>query len=217
MFTGLIEEVGSVATIVKQVQAVRMAIHADRILSDVRPGDSIAVNGACVTVTGYSSNQFTVDLMPETIRSTTLADMRRGDPVNLERAMRVNGRYGGHFVTGHVDGVGRIVRITVKGNARMLSIQVPPGLLERMVEKGSVAVDGTSLTLVAVGSDTFTVSLIPHSSVHTLLGAKRIGDQVNIECDILQKYMQKQLERDQEAEPNKETLTIEKLHAYGFI
>lgn len=216
MFTGLIEEIGRTAAIVRRPGAIQLSIRADRILKNVGIGDSIAVNGACVTVVTVSSHRFAVDVMPETIRSTTLKLLRMNDPVNLERAMQSNDRYGGHFVTGHVDGIGRIARMSVRGNAHMLDIRTAPEWLAQMAVKGSVAIDGTSLTLFGVETDHFTVSLIAYSQAHSILGEKRVGDYVNIECDILGKYVRKHLEKHPETEKAEGILTFKTLRENGF-
>ncbi|EST11524.1 riboflavin synthase [Sporolactobacillus laevolacticus] len=217
MFTGLVEEIGRVSSVTKRPNAVQLSIRAKHILEDVSVGDSIAVNGVCVTVSRFSSAAFTVDVMPETIKSTTLKDLKLNDPVNLERAMQASGRYGGHFMTGHVDSVGRIVRIVAKGNAHYLNIQIASGLLPHIVVKGSVAIDGTSLTVFGAESRMLTVSLIPHTSGQTILGDKKIGDLVNIECDVLQRYVQNQQETEKKPRPVKKDLTYETLQANGFI
>lgn len=216
MFTGLVEEIGHVASIEKRPDAIRISVQARRVLEDVNIGDSIAVNGACVTVTGRSETLFTADVMPETIHATTLQILRKGDSVNLERAMKAGGRYGGHFVTGHVDGTGKIVRIVPKGNAHYMDIQSSSEVLSGLVQKGSVAADGTSLTIFHVGLRSFTISLIPHTFIRTILGSKKVGDMINIECDVLQKYT-----RNQQNIPDRSdkigALTYEMLEDNGFI
>jgi riboflavin synthase len=213
VFTGLIEEVGHIGTFCERPGSAQLTIRADRILSGIAIGDSIAVSGACVTVVRAARRQFTVDLMPATLHSTTLCQLRPNDPVNLERALRAGDRYGGHFVTGHVDGIGYIVRIVRRGNAHLLTIRTGAELLRQMAEKGSVAVDGTSLTLFGVGSGDFTVSLIPHTFLHNVLGRKGIGADVNIECDVLQKYVCQQLRR----QPPEGGLTMDSLRENGFV
>ncbi|MDD9149561.1 riboflavin synthase [Sporolactobacillus sp. CQH2019] len=214
MFTGLIEEVGHVASIEKRPDAIRLSIQADRVLEDAAIGDSIAVNGACVTVTGRLEDAFSADIMPETIRATTLHSLQAGDSVNLERAVKAGGRLGGHFVTGHIDGTGKIVRIVPKGNAYYLDIQASPDILAGLVQKGSVAVDGTSLTVFHAGPQFFTLSLIPHTYAHTVLGSKKVGDSVNIEGDILQKYVQNQLTAGKSDDSG--SLTYDMLKENGF-
>lgn len=217
MFTGLVEEVGHVSAIAKRPNAVRLSIRARHILDGVAVGDSVAVNGVCVTITRHSDAVFTADVMPETIKATTLKELRRGDPVNLERAMQTGGRYGGHFMTGHVDGVGRIVRTESKGNARYVVIRPAAELVPEPAVKGSVAIDGTSLTVFAAESGLLTVSLIPHTSAHSVLGRKKTGDTVNIECDVLQKYMRNERRVKSGQRPNHSELSYETLLKNGFI
>lgn len=214
MFTGIIEEIGSIQSIQKGTDAIEISIHAARILEDVKLGDSIAVNGVCLTVTSFDHQQFTVDVMPETIAATTLKTLKRGERVNLERAMAANGRFGGHFVSGHVDGVGKIVRKSPKGNAVYYEIEAAPELTKLMILKGSVAVDGTSLTIFGTGNGMFTISLIPHTSSHTILGEKTSGDTVNLECDMLAKYIKNMMEK--EAEPISGSVNYNLLRDHGF-
>ncbi|MFT8317025.1 MAG: riboflavin synthase [Sporolactobacillus sp.] len=216
MFTGLVEEIGHVSSIVRRPNAVQLSIRAEIILKDAKIGDSIAVDGVCVTVARFSSTEFTADVMPETIKAATLGDLRLNAPVNLERAVKADGRYGGHFMTGHVDGVGRITRIIAKGNACYLDIQIAAELLDRMEIKGSVAVDGTSLTVFGLGSRRLTVSLIQHTANHSVLGDKRVGDRVNIECDVLQRYIHSHLQAKKRQSIGG-TLTFETLQENGFI
>jgi riboflavin synthase len=214
LFTGIIEEIGNVQYIQKGTDAIELAIRAKRVLEDVKLGDSIAVNGVCLTVTSFTDQQFTVDVMPETISATTLKALRRDDSVNLERAMAAGGRFGGHFVSGHVDGTGKILRKSPKGNAVYYDIEADSKLLSLMMLKGSVAVDGTSLTIFGTGSGFFTISLIPHTSSHTILGEKKTGDTVNIECDMLAKYIKNMMGR--EAEPAGSSITYHLLQEHGF-
>ncbi|KAF0994669.1 riboflavin synthase [Geobacillus sp. TFV-3] len=189
MFTGIIEEIGTMEQMKQTGDAIVMTIGAKRVLEDVQLGDSIAVNGVCLTVTSFTERQFTVDVMPETVKATALKTLKPGSKVNLERAMAAGGRFGGHFVTGHVDGVGRVIRQWLKANAVYYEIEVPSSLRAYMIEKGSVAVDGTSLTIFGLSERTFTISLIPHTREATILGEKRPGDLVNIECDMIGKYV----------------------------
>lgn len=214
MFTGIIEEIGRVQHIQKGKDAIEIAITAHSILEDVKLGDSISVNGVCLTVTSFAKSEFTVDVMPETISATTLKTLKRGDAVNLERAMAANGRFGGHFVSGHVDGVGKIIRKSPKGNAVYYDIEGEPGLTDFMILKGSVTVDGTSLTIFGLTDRSFTISLIPHTSSHTVLGEKAPGDIVNIECDMLAKYIRKMTVKEPSA-PSR-SVTYNLLHEHGF-
>lgn len=187
MFTGIVEEVGTV----RRVGGGTLSIDAEEILTDVRLGDSIAVNGVCLTVTSFDKNHFEADVMPETVRRTSLAELRKGSLVNLERALTLASRLGGHIVSGHIDGVGTVAGLRQEGNALLLTVAAAPALLRGIVEKGSVALDGISLTVAAVTEETFTVSLIPHTREVTNLRAKRTGSRLNIETDIIGKYVEK--------------------------
>ncbi|QHS24586.1 riboflavin synthase [Virgibacillus sp. MSP4-1] len=189
MFTGIIEELGTIKDIRKGQQEIEMTIEAKEILSDIKVGDSISVNGVCLTVTGYSDNDFQVDIMPETVKATSLRMLDKGSQVNLERSMPANGRFGGHFVSGHVDGTGTIIEKKPVANAIYYQVELPGELEKLMMLKGSVAVDGTSLTVFGTENNVLTISLIPHTAENTVLGQKGEGDIVNIECDMLAKYV----------------------------
>lgn len=215
MFTGIIEEVGTIEQMKQAGEAIVFTIGANKILADVKLGDSIAVNGVCLTVTSFTSRTFTVDVMPETVRATSLRTLVRGAKVNLERAMAANGRFGGHFVSGHVDGVGEIIRKEPVANAVYYEIKVPKSLRKYMILKGSVAVDGTSLTIFGLTDDTFTISLIPHTRAETILGDKQVGDIVNIECDVIGKYVEQFL-RQKEEEKTSPAITLEFLEKHGY-
>ncbi|WP_164670078.1 riboflavin synthase [Virgibacillus doumboii] len=194
MFTGIIEEKGIVNNMNHvSEQSVEMTIGSTKVLEDVHVGDSISVNGICLTVTDHSANEFQVDVMPETIKATSLNALTEGSEVNLERSMAANGRFGGHFVSGHVDGVGKITRKQKQENAIYYDIEIPEELMKYLMLKGSVAVDGISLTVFDVGQNTFTLSLIPHTVSETILGGKEEGDMVNIECDMLAKHVHNML------------------------
>lgn len=197
MFTGIVEEVGTISSVQSKPQAMELAISCTQILEDVKRGDSVAVNGVCLTVSSFGQHSFTVDVIPETVNSSTLKELKKGSPVNLERAMPANGRFGGHFVSGHIDGVGKIRSVKKEANAWTKEIEVEPALMKYMMLKGSVAVDGTSLTIFGLGQRSITVSLIPTTQADSLIGSKGTGDYVNIECDLLAKYT----ERIQQAEP----------------
>lgn len=197
MFTGIVEEVGRVSAVRAKPQAMELTISCALILEDVKRGDSISINGVCLTVSTFTKDTFTVDVIPETVKSSTMASLKSGSRVNLERAMPANGRFGGHFVSGHIDGVGVVRSVKKEANAVTKTIEVESRLMKYMMLKGSVAVDGTSLTIFALGPDTITISLIPTTQEDSLVGAKGIGDKVNIECDMLAKYT----ERIQTAEP----------------
>ncbi|WP_449536813.1 riboflavin synthase [Ferdinandcohnia sp. Marseille-Q9671] len=217
MFTGIIEEIGKIKAINGSQDAVEMVIQAKRILDDVNLGDSISVNGVCLTVTSFTTDGFTVDVMPETVKSTSLRDLQRNHVVNLERAMSANGRFGGHIVSGHVDGIGKIVRKEPKGNAVYYEIEVPKEIVQFMIMRGSVAVDGTSLTIFGLTENTFTLSLIPHTLTETILREKGVGDSVNIECDMLGKYVKQFIQRSfEKKEPVKSSITSSFLEEHGF-
>jgi riboflavin synthase len=185
MFTGLIEEVGAVL----RRSGADLAIMAEVVLEDLKPGDSIAIDGACLTVTAINDRGFVVQASPETLARTTLSRLKAGDAVNLERAMQAGARFGGHFVLGHVDGVGRVDAVQDQGEFSMWRFQAPPEVACYLVPKGSVAVDGISLTVVDPDKDTFGVVVIPATLRQTTLSAKRRGDRVNLEADVLGKHI----------------------------
>jgi riboflavin synthase len=194
MFTGLIEEIGSLRRIHRQGQAMVLTIAAKHIMDDVRLGDSIAVNGVCLTVIAFDSSSFTVDVMPETFRHTNLSSLRIGSRVNLERAMSAQGRFGGHIVQGHVDTPGRIRERYAEENAVVYRIEPSDiSLFRYIMPQGSITVDGISLTVVDTDETTFSVSIIPHTLAQTILQDKSPGDTVNLECDVLGKYVERLL------------------------
>lgn len=196
MFTGIVEELGKVQDIKHEsANSVRLTIQASTITSDINMGDSIAVNGICLTVTDYSKEAFSLDVMPETIKATSLHALKAGSPVNLERAMPANGRFGGHFVSGHIDGTGKIMRKERQENAIYYDIEIPKEFQAYLLKKGSIAVDGVSLTIFEVDGQTFTISLIPHTVSQTVLGEKGVGDVVNIECDMLAKHVEQMMKQ----------------------
>ncbi|MFA4015411.1 MAG: hypothetical protein RUDDFDWM_000494 [Candidatus Fervidibacterota bacterium] len=194
MFTGIVEEVGQVTHIERYGGSARISIAARLVLGDLKAGDSINVNGACLTVVSKSASQFQVDVMEETMLRTNLGYLKVGDKVNLERALPVTGRFGGHFVQGHVDGTGVVASIQKLQRSWVVKINCDEGLTRFMVPKGSVAVDGVSLTTIDCGKGWFTVALIPYTLHTTTLGTKRAGDVVNIEVDLLAKYIHKLLQ-----------------------
>ncbi len=215
MFTGIIEEVGFVRHVVSGSRSGEIAIRAGTVLEGTRIGDSIAVNGVCLTVTRLLSDGFTADVMPETLRRSNLGSLRSGDPVDLERAMPAQGRFGGHIVSGHIDGVGIITELRREENAVWVRISADSALLAQIVEKGSIAIDGISLTVAAVTGRDFQVSVIPHTAQETILLSKGPGDRVNLETDIIGKYVQKML--GQPADTAKGSgITREFLQEYGF-
>jgi len=193
MFTGIIESVGKVAGIERESEAIRLTIAAGKIAEDVALGDSVAIDGVCLTATGFQPPHVTFDAVYETMRKTTLGALKVGDAVNLERALAVGGRLGGHVVQGHVDGTGRIASIRPVGNSWFVYVDAAPELMRYIVAKGSVAIDGISLTVAEAEDRTLALSIIPHTWDHTTLHDKRAGDPVNIECDILGKYVEKML------------------------
>jgi riboflavin synthase len=198
MFTGIVEELGTVEAVEDQGDAIRLTITADTVLSDAGLGDSIAVNGCCLTVATRTATTWTADVMQETLDKTSLYGVRPGDRVNLERAVTADKRLGGHIVQGHVDGVGAIRRRTPSEHWEVIEISLPAddedGSLGRyLVDKGSITVDGVSLTVVAAGPDSFTVSLIPETLARTTLGQRQPGERVNLEVDILAKHVEKLL------------------------
>lgn len=210
MFTGIIEEVGKIEQLEKTPVRCCLKINASKVLEDTKIGDSIAVNGVCLTVTSMTSESFTADVMPETLRRSSLGILHKGSQVNLERAMPANGRFGGHIVSGHIDGTGHIQSKKPESNAVIVNIEASPSLLRYIVEKGSVAIDGISLTVVQVTSTSFSVSLIPHTESVTALHEKRAGDIVNLETDIIGKYVEKLMK------PKENGITKSFLEQYGF-
>lgn len=216
MFTGIIEEQGIVRSLAVQQESARLTVSAQKVLEDVRLGDSIAVNGVCLTVVAFFAHEFTADMMPETLRKTNLAYLKPGDRVNLERALALGGRLGGHLVSGHVDGVGLITEKRPEGNAVIFRFQAPPGVIRYVVPKGSVAIDGISLTVADVRDDTFSVSVIPHTAAMTTLGVKKAGDKVNLENDMIGKYVDRLLTAYREDE-KKSDISMEFLKASGFL
>ena len=191
MFTGIIEGLGTISAIRPAGQGKRLTIDADFVLDQTKPGDSIAVNGACLTVVKIRAKRFEVDLSPETLATSTFDKARRGDRLNLERAMRLSDRIDGHLVSGHVDGIGVIQQHDKRGNAILMTIAVPETLTRYMIRKGSVAVDGISLTINTCDTTSFTVSIIPHTASITTVGMKPKGDAVNIENDMIGKYVER--------------------------
>ncbi|SDY30400.1 riboflavin synthase [Tindallia californiensis] len=213
MFTGIVEEIGEVVNLVSQQNRISLQIKCQKVLQDVQLGDSIAVNGVCLTVTNFTAGQMEADVMPETIRSTSLSEAKPGKKVNLERALPVNGRLGGHIVTGHIDGIGTMIKKYQEKNAIWIYIKTTTEIMRYIVHKGSIAMDGTSLTVAKVEKDAFAVSIIPHTAEMTILTEKDIGAVINLECDIIGKYVEK-LMMGKESENT--GITVEKLQRYGF-
>lgn len=215
MFTGIVEELGTVRSIRRGTCSAVLSIGAELVLSDLKIGDSVAVNGVCLTATGKDNGGFTADVMHETLDRSSLGTLTPGSPVNLERAMPANGRFGGHIVSGHIDGTGTITAARRDDNALWYTVQVEPKLLRYVVEKGSVAIDGVSLTVASVEADRFSVSLIPHTASVTVWGRKGPGDTVNLETDIIGKYVEKLLKPREEG-PFEPGITLDFLRENGF-
>lgn len=218
MFTGIVEEIGTVKRIRQGQHSAVLEIHAEVVLEDAGIGDSIAVNGICLTVTTLFNNTFTADVMHETLNRSALSGLVPGSHVNLERAMQANGRFGGHMVSGHIDGVGKIIRIQKDDNAIWFTIQAPPEIMRYIVKKGSIAIDGISLTVADTGEDNFSVSTIPHTVSQTILSERKEGDHVNLETDIVGKYVEKLLpvSLQPQKSANNTNITMEFLEKYGF-
>ena len=187
MFTGIVEEVGSV----RAAGDGKLVVGASEVLSDVKVGDSISVNGACLTVTTHDESTFSVDVVPETLRRTNLGELEAGSPVNLERSMPADGRFGGHMVQGHIDGTATIRSIDSEGDAQMVVFDAPAVVMRYVVEKGFIAVDGASLTIVNCDNFSFSVTIIPHTRENTVFKSKKVGDSVNLEVDIMAKYVER--------------------------
>ncbi len=191
MFTGIIEELGTVEAVEEQGDAIRLTLRATTVLEDAGLGDSIAVNGCCLTVAARTEETFTADVMQETLDKTSLHGVAAGDRVNLERAVTVDKRLGGHIVQGHVDGVGTVLARTPSEHWEVVEVQMPAEMSRYLVDKGSITVDGVSLTVVEAGPDRFTVSLIPETLARTTLGSRAPGDRVNLEVDVIAKHVEK--------------------------
>ena len=228
MFTGIVEEMGVLKSIRKGAHSAILEIQAKVVLEDIHLGDSIAVNGVCLTATSFSPTGFTADVMHETLRRSSLGALSAGSAVNLERAMPANGRFGGHIVSGHIDGTGRITSTRRDDVAVWYDIEAPEAITRYVVEKGSIAIDGVSLTVARVSENGFSISMIPHTADVTALGRKRAGDIVNLECDIIGKYIERLLSSGRASPVTKphtsdcaskaqSTLTTEFLASNGFF
>lgn len=207
MFTGIVEEVGTV----KSLRAGRLTVSAAEVLKGTSPGDSIAVNGACLTVTEIGGTIFSVDIMPETVRRTNLGTLLSGGGVNLERALAANGRFGGHFVQGHIDATGKVSSVAPEGEASLMEVAAPAEIMRYVVEKGYITIDGVSLTIIRCDDNFFTVSLVGYTKENTTLGSTRSGDIVNLEVDIIAKYVEKIKGQ------NKREVSLEFLAEHGFL
>lgn len=215
MFTGIVEEIGLIRSLASSHSGVALAVAAARVLEQIRLGDSIAVNGVCLTVTGLSAGSFTADVMPETLHKTSLGRLNIGARVNLERALTLDGRLGGHLVTGHIDATTPVISLQQKGIATEMRVELPPGLWAFVIPEGSVALDGVSLTIAAIEAGSLMVGLIPHTKETTTLGDRRVGDLLNVETDLLGKYVSRLLQR--EGVPEKKGITTDWLVENGFI
>lgn len=214
MFTGIVEELGIIRDVRRGAHSAVLSIAARTVLEDLKIGDSVAVNGVCLTVTSLDDGGFTADVMPETLRRSSLGALGPGGRVDLERAMSAGGRFGGHIVSGHIDGTGRIAAVRPEGNAVWYTVEAAPEQLRCIVEKGSITIDGISLTVASVEMDRFSVSLIPHTARCTVLGYKHPGDTVNLETDIIGKYVEKLLRPAPETKQR--GITLEFLAENGF-
>ncbi len=207
MFTGIIEEIG----VVKDREQDRLAVEANKVLEGMKSGDSIAVNGACLTIVSLDKRRFSANIMPETLRRTNLGVLHYSDQVNLERALALGGRLGGHLVLGHIDDTGEVMDMTGEEGGQIMRISAPARLMPYVVDKGSIAVDGVSLTVAAFDALSFVVSLVAYTTEHTTLGMRRPGDKVNLETDIIAKYVEGLTER------RRQDLSLEFLSEYGFL
>ena len=216
MFTGLVEEVGTVESFKKGPKSATITNKAKKILEDIRPGDSVATNGVCLTVTSFTSNSLKVDVMAETMRRSNLDNLSSGSKVNLERALKLGDRLGGHIVSGHIDGTGTLKDFRQEDNAVWVSITAPPDILKYIINKGSIAVDGISLTVAYVDNECFKVSIIPFTGDETTLLQKNIGDKVNLEVDMIGKYVEKLLSFEKDS-PSKSNIDVNFLSKQGFL
>lgn len=217
MFTGIVEEIGKIKSVSKSGDGASIVIEAKKVLEDVKLGDSISTNGVCLTVNQFSGTSFRVDVMAETMRRSNLKDLKIGSKVNLERAVAVGTRLGGHIVSGHIDDVAAILEYEKEYNAVWITIQPPHELLKYIINKGSIAVDGVSLTVAYVDDRCFKVSIIPHTKDETTLIEKGVGQLVNIECDMVGKYIEKIINFKANGDDYKKGITMDFLSKNGFI
>ena len=217
MFTGIVEEIGTIKKVEKGAKSSKLTIEGSKIFDDLKLGDSVAVNGVCLTVTAYTKNTFTADVMNETFSRSNLGDLRNGSPVDLERAMAADGRFGGHIVSGHIDGTGRITKTERDDIAVWYTVAADRKIMKYIIEKGSVTIDGISLTVAKVTETDFSVSIIPHTAKETVLGFKKPGDTVNLENDVVGKYIEHFLKFDDDAVQEKSSgITRDFLLKAGF-
>ena len=218
MFTGLVAELGTVQRLARQGSSYHLTVGAKKVLTNLKIGDSVAVNGACLTVVRMDEGGFTADVMPETVRLTNIGSLQPGSKVNLERTLRLCDGLDGHIVSGHVEGLGTISEQRPEGIAVVVTIATPPELLKYIIKKGSIAIDGISLTVTEVTDTSFSVSLIPHTAKETTLGFKKVGDSVNLETDILGKYVERMLTWNKQTRAGKaDTLNMQTLLENGFV
>lgn len=215
MFTGIVEEMGQILNIERGSQSAVLHIRCEKVLENTKIGDSIAVNGVCLTVTTMTESGYTADVMAETLERSSLGSLKRGSRVNLERAMAADGRFGGHIVAGHIDGTGTVSKISRDETAVWYTITAEPVILRYIVEKGSITIDGISLTVARVTERDFSVSIIPHTQQNTVLADRQVGDIVNLETDIIGKYVEKLLQ-PQKPEKRESKITMEFLAEHGF-
>ena len=216
MFTGIIEEVGTIKNVSKGIKSIKLTIGASKVLEGSKIGDSIAVNGVCLTITSMGKDFFTADIMPESLRKTSMANLTSGDKINLERALTLSSRLGGHIVSGHIDGVGTVIALKRDDNAMRITIEAEPKIMKYIIAQGSVTLDGVSLTVASVAKSNFTISLIPHTGEVTTLLSKGIGSSINIENDVIGKYVERLLHFDQENTKQKSSLSLGFLQENGF-
>ena len=218
MFTGLVAELGTVQRLARQGSSYHLTVGAKKVLDNLKIGDSVAVNGACLTVVRMDEGGFTADVMPETVSLTNIGSLQPGSKVNLERTLRLCDGLDGHIVSGHVEGLGTISEQRPEGIAVVVTIATPPELLKYIIKKGSIAIDGISLTVTEVTDTSFSVSLIPHTAKETTLGFKKVGDSVNLETDILGKYVERMLTWNKQTQAGKaDTLNMQTLLENGFV
>lgn len=217
MFTGIIEEKGKIERVLSSGNSGEICIRAKKVLENTKLGDSIAVNGVCLTVTSMTDNCFTADVMPETLRRTNLGSLNKNAEVNLERAMAADGRFGGHIVSGHIDGTGEVLSLTREENAVWVKIKPEGNMLRGMVKKGSITIDGISLTIARLDEEDFQVSIIPHTGSETTLLDKKVGDFVNLETDIVGKYVERLMGFSGATTKKEEKLTMDFLAEHGFM
>ena len=217
MFTGIVEEIGEIKGIKRGEKSSVLVVKANKVLDKSKLGDSICTNGVCLTVTNINRDTFEADVMAETLRKSNLGNLSIGSKVNLERALSLETRLGGHIVSGHIDGIGEVISLVKEDNATWVSVKAEPELLKYIVYKGSIAIDGISLTVAYVDNEIFKVSIIPHTGEETILLKKKCGDTVNLECDVIGKYVEKLLRLPKKEESKKTSISESFLRENGFL